>query len=238
MSIKIKTLCHGGIVTETKEVERNGVKVGIIEGYGATWDVDRGGWDGVKDQFIRGAFTKAIQRHKETNRQVRFKDHHGRTIGGIPIESVKQDDRGVFISAEVNLEIQQGKDAFSLAKQGVLTDFSIGWGLGEGSSVKDGVRSIPESEMWEFSIVDEPMNSKANITAVKAVDFSTLADVEIRELERAMKEGIKFDNKEAKQIISLMKSAGMLRDEHDDSRDGDEKAIVQKLDEILNTIKE
>jgi hypothetical protein len=82
------------------------------------------------------------------------------------------------------------------------------------------------------------MNPHANITAVKAIDFSTLADVEIRELERAMKEGIKFDNKEAKQIISLMKSAGMLRDEHDDSRDGDEKAIEQKLDEILNTFKE
>jgi HK97 family phage prohead protease len=236
--MEIKTLCHGGIVTETKQIERNGVKVGIIEGYGATWDVDRGGWDGIQDKFIKGAFTKAIQRHKETGRQVRFKDHHGRTIGGIPIESVKQDDRGVFISAEINLETQQGKEAFSLAKQGVLTDFSIGWGLGEGSSIKDGVRSIPESEMWEFSIVDEPMNPKANITAVKAIDFSTLADVEIRELERAMKEGIKFDNKEAKQIISLMKSAGMLRDEHDDSRDGDLKQLNESLDKLITNCKE
>jgi hypothetical protein len=82
------------------------------------------------------------------------------------------------------------------------------------------------------------MNPHANITAVKAIDFSTLADVEIRELERAMKEGIKFDNKEAKQIISLMKSAGMLRDEHDDSRDGDLKQLNEALDKLITNCKE
>jgi hypothetical protein len=166
---------------------------------------------------------------------------HGRTIGGFPIESVKEDARGLFGKGEINLDVQQGREAFALAKQGVMSDFSIGWGLGEGSTTKDGVRSIPEAEIWEGSIVDEPMNPHANITAVKAVDFSTLADVEIRELERAMKEGIKFDNKEAKQIISLMKSAGMLRDEHDDSRDGDsegEKQMMATLDKLITNCKE
>jgi hypothetical protein len=235
--MEIKTLCHGGIVTETKEVERNGVKVGIIEGYIATWDVDRGGWDGIKDRFVRGAFTKSLDRHRKTGRQIRLKSQHGVTIGGFPIENVKEDDVGLFGIGEVNLEKQQGREDFSLAKQKVLVDFSIGWSLGDGSSVKDGVRSIPEAEIWEGSIVDEPMNPKANITAVKAIDFSTLADVEIRELERAMKEGIKFDNKEAKQIISLMKSAGMLRDEHDGSRDGGLKQLNEALDKFNNAFK-
>jgi hypothetical protein len=82
------------------------------------------------------------------------------------------------------------------------------------------------------------MNTDADILSFKAIDFSKLADVEIRELERAMKEGIKFDNKEAKQIISLMKSAGMLRDEHDDSRDGDLKQLMEKINETLTMIKE
>jgi len=238
MSIKIKTLCHGGVVTETKEVERNGVKVGIIEGYLATWDVDRGGWDGVKDKFLQGAFLKSIERHKATNRPVRLKDMHGRTIGGFPIDGVKEDSRGLFGRGEINLGVQQGREAFALAKQGVMSDFSIGWQIGEGSKIKDGVRSIPEAEIWEGSIVDEPMNPHANITAVKALDFKELDFTDARALERALKDGIKFEAADAKKLVSLMKSAGMLRDGHSDSRDGDEKAIEQKLDEILNTLKE
>jgi hypothetical protein len=236
--MEIKTLCHGGYVKAIEQTERNGVPVGIVEGYIATWDVDRGGWDGVKDQFIRGAFTKSLERHRKTGRQIRFKDMHGRTVGGFPIETVKEDDIGLFGRAEINLEVQQGREAFSLAKQKVLVDFSVGWGLGKGSTIKDGVRSIPEAEIWEGSIVDEPMNPAAQITAVKAIDFSTLSDVEIRELERAMKEGIKFDNKDAKQIISLMKSAGMLRDEHSGSRDGDLKQLNEALDKLITNCKE
>ena len=35
-----------------------------------------------------------------------------------------------------------------------------------------------------------------------------------------------------------MKDAGMLRDEHESHRDGDEKKLETKLDEILNNLKE
>ena len=237
--MEIKTICHGGIITETKEVQRNGIKVGIVEGYIATWDVDRGGWDGVKDKFIKGAFTKSLERHQKNGRQIRLKDQHDRTVGGFPIINVKQDDRGLFGVGEINLEVQQGREVFALAKQGVLSDFSIGWGLGDGSEIKDGVRTIPEAEVWEGSIVDEPMNPHANITAVKAVEFSSLTDMEIRELEKAFKDGIKFSNKEAKQLIAIMKSAGMLRDEHKGHRDGDElKQLMDTLDKITNNCKE
>jgi len=237
--MKIKTLCHGGIITETKEVERNGVKVGVIEGYIATWDVDRGGWDGVKDKFIRGAWEKSLERHRKTGRQIRFKDQHGRTVGGFPIENVKEDDRGLFGAAEVNLEVQQGREAFSLAKQRVLVDFSVGWSLGEGSSIKDGVRSIPEAEIWEGSIVDEPMNPLANVTAVKALDFSELDSVDLRAVEEAMLHGIKFSQKEAKKLIAYMKSDGMLRDVQDIHRDGEDlKQLNESLDKLINICKE
>ena len=233
--MKIKHMCHGGVVTDTKIADRNGVPVGIIEGYIATWDVDRGdGWSDIKDQFMPGAFTKAIARHKATDRQIRFKDHHGRTVGGFPIKTVKQDDRGLFGIAEVNLEVRRGAEVFSLAKQKVLTDFSIGWGESE-FEVEDGIRKISESEVWEGSIVDEPMNPLANITAVKSVDFSELDVVDIRAIEHALKTGIKFSDKEAKKIISYFKSVGVLRDEQDDHRDGE---LVEKMDQILTNLKE
>lgn len=233
--MKIKQLCHGGRVTGTKETERNGVPVGIVEGYIATWDVDRGDWTGIKDKFLPGAFTKSIERHRKTNRQIRLKDQHYRTIGGFPIATVKQDDRGLFGIGEINLDVQKGKEAFSLARQEVLTDFSIGWENTASDIVEDGIREISEAEVWEGSIVDEPMNPNANITAVKTVDFSEVDAEDIRGLEAALRNGVKFSNKTAKKLISAMKASGMLRDEQAEHRDGE---LSKGLDKLINTLKE
>lgn len=163
----------GGNVVEVKQEERNGVQVGIIKGYIATWDLDRGSW-GVRDRFVKGAFLESLERHRRDNRPVRFKDHHGRTVGGFPIAGVFEDEKGLFGAAEVNLEVQQGREAFSLARQGVLSDFSVGF-----SSIDDieegGIRTIRKAELFEGSIVDEPMNPEARITEVKsAVPFQDL----------------------------------------------------------------
>lgn len=230
----IKGTKQGGVVTNTKTEERNGVPVGIVEGYIATWDVDRGDWSGIKDKFLPGAFTKSIARHAATGRQIRLKDQHARTIGGFPIESVKQDDRGLFGSGEINLAVQRGAEVFNLAKQGVLTDFSIGWGSDK-SKVVEGIREITESEVFEGSIVDEPMNPHANITAVKTEVFSALDSVDIRAMEHALKNGIKFSSKEAKKLIAYFKSVGMLRDEQEDDRDGE---LGVAMDKILINLQE
>ena len=167
-SMDIQTKSLGGRVVEVKETERAGVKIGVVEGYIATWDIDRGDYSGVKDQFVKGCFLESIAEHLVKGRQVRLKDHHGRTIGGFPIENVKEDERGLFGVGEINLDVQQGREAYSLALQGVLTDFSIGFSV-EDFSIDGLLRTITKANIWEGSIVDEPMNPKANITQVKAV---------------------------------------------------------------------
>ena len=177
MSKAMETKFIGGVVTETKQVERNGVPIGIVEGYIATWDIDRGDWFGVKDQFTKGAFLASIMDHKQKNRQIRLKDHHGKTVGGFPIDSVHEDERGLFGIGEINLDVQQGREAFSLAKQGVLSDFSIGFSIDESNlDEQNELRTISKATIWEGSIVDEPMNPKANITAVKNMNkFNNIA---------------------------------------------------------------
>ena len=226
--MKIQTK-YGGKVTDTKEINKNGVNIGTVEGYIATWDLDRGDWTGVKDQFMPGAFLESIARHKETNRPIRLKDMHGRTVGGFPIESVHEDSKGLFGVGEVNLDVQQGAELYSLAKQGVLTDFSIGW-QDLDSVIEDKVRTIKKSEIWELSVVDEPMNPKAIVTAVKNIDFNELDVLDMRGIEEALTSGIKFSNKTAKKLIHLMKEAGMLRDEHEGEK------VLEQLDEILNNL--
>ena len=189
--IEIKRI--GGHIRETKILERNGVKVGIVEGYIATWDLDRGDWWGVKDQFLKGAFSKSLSDLRIRKRQVRLKDHHGRTVGGFPIETVKEDDTGLFGIGEINLEVQQGAEAYSLAKQGVLSDFSIGFSIDvyEMDEEKD-IRTIKEATVWEGSIVDEPMNPYANITSVKGI-AKKLAD-EIGVTEDVLLSALKNNN--------------------------------------------
>jgi len=167
MTIETKQL--GGTILEVKVQDRNGVPVGIIKGYIATWDLDRGDWY-YKDQFVKGAFLKSIREHKKNNnRQIRFKDHHGRTVGGFPIENVKEDEVGLYAEGEVNLEVQQGQELHSLAKQGVIVEFSIGFEIVVCmKDEKTKIRTITEAKVWEGSAVDEPMNPKAVITEVKS----------------------------------------------------------------------
>lgn len=167
--LNIETKRFGGHVVEVKASERNGVPVGILAGHMALWTPDRGGKFGVPDVFTPGAFTESLAEHKaRRDRQVRFKDNHGRVIGGSPIDGVFEDQIGLFGSAEVNLETQLGREAYSLAKQKVLVDFSVGFTALE-DVIENGLRTISKAILWETSITDEPVHKGANIDEVKSV---------------------------------------------------------------------
>jgi HK97 family phage prohead protease len=163
MNLETKTYLNYHII-EHKQIERNGVPVGIIQGYIATWDLDRGG-----DRFVKGCFSDSLQEHREKGRQIRLKGFHMKVIGGFPIDKVVQDDRGLFAEGEINLVMQEGLETFSLIKQGVLTDLSIGYSAIK-PEFRDNERIIHTAKIWEGSVVDEPMNENANITEVKRVN--------------------------------------------------------------------
>ena len=157
---------------ETKEVTRNGVKLGIIEGFASTWNLDRD-----DDIIERGAFAKTLIRHTEQGRPIRmlFAHDSSELIGGFPIESAKETDQGLFVKGEINLEFDQGRRAFALAKQGVLTDMSVGFSIASRDFVEfersgdSMIRRIKEVELWEISLVSEPANPEARISSVKSV---------------------------------------------------------------------
>ena len=146
------------------EVKQDGVPVGVIEGYLATWDVDRG-----KDQFVKGAFEMSLSRYRNEARPIRMKGFHKKIIGKFPIENVYEDDKGLHVRGEINLEVQEGREIYALAKQGALSDMSIGYSVVD-VEIENGIRKIKEAEIWEGSIVDEPMNPRAQINEVKAVN--------------------------------------------------------------------
>ena len=179
---KRKRLVMGHVekVYERKEHTDGGdVMIGIVEGYLATWEIDR-----IDDQFIKGSFAETIKEHQDRERPLRLKRNHWNLIGGFPAESLREDDTGLYGIAEINLLVQEGREAYMLAKQGVLSDFSVAVSIKQDDfEVEDGITKYLKVKLWEASLVDEPMNPGAVATAVRgAVSVSSLpseiADVE------------------------------------------------------------
>jgi HK97 family phage prohead protease len=220
-------------IKETKEMEKNGQKFGIIKGYASTYDtVDRG-----KERVVKGAFTKSLERHKDSNnRQIRMNYQHNREllIGGFPIEKAKDDDKGLYVEGEINLDVTEGRSAYSLAKQGVLTDLSIGYSI-ISDEIKDDIYLLKELELWEISLVSEPMNPEATILEVKKTDIKA-EDLEafetIKDIENFLKEKCGLSNSIRKILISKIKS--FSRDAQSDDLDNEQRDACSKLAEQLS----
>lgn len=169
----IKTIYAGGRVTKAlgEVSDRNGVPIGRVEGYFASWKLEDGPYP---DRILPGAFAASIAEHKARgNRQVRVNWMHARSpIGGAPIETVREDERGLYGITEINLSTQRGAEGYALAKQGVIVDYSVGIDPQTRSFEKtsDGieVRVLSKVRLYEVSLVDEPMNRDAQVTSVKA----------------------------------------------------------------------
>lgn len=154
---------YGGRVIETKAEERDGIPVGIVKGHLATFDIDFG-----MDRFRPGAFKDSLAAYKVGNRPIRLRDEHSELIGGFPISKAFEDDKGLYVEGEINLNVQRGAEIYALARQGILSDLSIGF-VSRRQTMNGPVRDILQADINEGSIVADPMNSKANITEVKSV---------------------------------------------------------------------
>lgn len=159
----------GGHVTKAYDYQKQTegeqpVMVGVVAGYLSTWDTDR-----IGDQFVKGAFAETIKELQERQRPLRLKRNHANLIGGFNPDTLKEDDIGLYGEAEINLYVQEGREAYNLAKQGVLSDFSVGFSVDQSDiDMVEGVRKFKKAKLWETSLVDEPMNPKAVATMIRS----------------------------------------------------------------------
>lgn len=162
---------------ETKE--NGSQKIGVFSGAMATEDEDRG-----RDIIAPNAFDKTLARYKKEKRNIRLfyqHDTHSLPIGIIPEASVSKDGTKWDVKGELNLDTQGGKEVYSLLKQGALSDLSIGFSITD-CEFKGDVRIIKEIELWEVSVVSEPMNAQATITDVKGA--TAFHDLPLAERDR------------------------------------------------------
>jgi HK97 family phage prohead protease len=167
-----------GKITEATEFERNGVPVGRVSGLITTFVPDRPFESRLLPvRFERTAFDQSIKTHRERgNRPIRLKNEHMKLIGGFPIDMVSVNSDGLFGVGEINLQTQEGAETFSLAKQGVLTDLSMGYTVTE-SHDEDGSKVADSVNIFEASVVEEPANQGARITSLESLTSRDLEKI-------------------------------------------------------------
>lgn len=139
-------------------------EAGQFEGHGAVI----GNKDEQDDVIEPGAFKKTLRENKTF--PLLWQHQTDSPIGLVDIKG--EDDMGLPVLGDINLETVLGREAYSLLKQ--FTDKGRPMGLSIGyqtikDKVVDGVRYLKEIKLHEVSLVTFPANPLALVSGVKAV---------------------------------------------------------------------
>ena len=193
MAMKTKTL------DRPLEIKAEDVAAdGTFEGYGSVF----GNIDSYRDIVEAGAFDESLKKHasKGTLPAMLWQHRWTEPIG--VYTSMKEDARGLYVKGQLNLEVEKGREAHALLKQGALRGLSIGYRVLESDYDKDkNVYFLKELDLMEVSLVTFPANDEANVMGVKdAPEFKSLA-----EIEAFLREECDLPRKTATDVVSAVK---------------------------------
>ncbi len=135
---------------------------GYFSGYASVFNVA----DQHKDIILSGAFEKTLKSKKDI--KLLWQHNFSEPIG--IIEEIYEDAIGLFIKAKLLLDVQKGKESYSLMKSGAVDGLSIGFSVIESHyDAKTKCRILSEIELWEVSLVTFPANEEATISEIKGM---------------------------------------------------------------------
>ncbi len=139
-------------------------EAGQFEGYGAV----SGNKDSYDEVIEPGAFRKTLRENKTF--PLLWQHRTDSPIGLVDIKA--EDDIGLPVMGDINLETGLGKEAYSLLRQ--FTDKGRPMGLSIGyqtikDKVVDGIRYLKEIKLHEVSLVTFPANPLALVSGIKSV---------------------------------------------------------------------
>lgn len=165
--------------------------------------------DSYRDIVMPGAFKETLKRDYEAkDRKVPMLwQHNSWEPIGVYTE-LKEDDIGLYVEGELNMEVQKGREAHALMKQGAISGLSIGYATVDFEiDNKAQVRKLKAVDLWEISPVTFPAGDSARISSVKTfAGFTTLS-----ECEDALRDA-GFSSKEAATLIARIKALAPMSD--------------------------
>lgn len=177
---------------------------GHIEGHGAVF----GNVDFGFDRIEKGAFKEFL---KSNDEPVPMLWQH---MSSEPIgvwDDLKEDSKGLYMAGQINLEVQKGREARSLTKQGAISGLSIGYRAVD-YHYEDEVRVLKKLELHETSLVTFPMNPAARVVSAK--------NMTRKELETELREQLGLTRYLASRAAWAIRDA-LAEEEKRDSRDDD-----------------
>jgi HK97 family phage prohead protease len=133
-----------------------------FEGYGSIF----GNMDSYRDIVEKGCFNRTIKNNKK---RIKILWQHWKPIGK-PID-LFEDEKGLYVKGKLS-DIQQGKEAYTLMKDKVINEMSIGYStvISEYDKEKN-IRKLKEVKLYEISLVTWGANDKARVNNVKSFDY-------------------------------------------------------------------
>lgn len=193
---------------------------GTIRGYASTFgNVDLG-----FDVVDKGAFKKSIK--EAGGVWPILADHDPSKQIGWNMRA-EEDEKGLYVEGKIDLNVQAGREKYSLAKSamelGAKMGLSIGYMVVKGEPDRDKpmIRHLKELKLFEYSIVTFPMNTEAMITGAKSLGDVDKAQFLIEEL---VKQGIKREDISR----ALAKQAAPVKDP---------SRMIQSIDELIRQMK-
>lgn len=172
-------------------IEMKAEASGQITGYASTFG---GTPDRHNDIIVKGAFERTLSEHKKVGSlPAMLWSHQMETPIGKWL-SIKEDQKGLFVTGQINLATTKGQEAYEHVKAGDVGAFSIGYIVPKGGReyLGQGVFEIKEVELAEISIVAVPANVNARITAIKQLNSKTEAVEFLREHGLSKQAAIRF----------------------------------------------
>lgn len=195
---------------------------GEFEGYGSTFG---GEPDAYGDVIAAGAFSESLAVHKAKGTMPKLFWQHdadqpiGKWLGA------KEDNHGLLMHGKLNMNVQRGREAHALLKEGDIDGLSIGYWIKEYSvDTESGVWTLQKLDVVEVSIVSVGANENAVVQSVKAAKAAHSITEKLkagdrlteREFETWLK-GLGFSNSQAERAVRLhLKGQGEPADTDDD----------------------
>ena len=139
---------------------------GLFSGYASVFEEI----DSYRDIVKRGAFEKTLAESESKGRAVPILWQHdaAKPIG--VYTELKEDEHGLYVEGQLNMDVQQAREALSLLRQKALSGISIGYNsVRSDTDVKSGVRRLYELKLYEASLVTFPACDGARVTDVKTI---------------------------------------------------------------------
>ena len=202
----------------------------MVKGYASVFN----NVDSDKDRLIKGSFNRTLKEWgPEGMNRIKLVSQHNINKPVAKIVKMYEDEKGLYMEAQFGTH-QDGEDHYRMVKEGILTEFSIGFVGTQKEDNEMGGIDFKQVKLYEVSLVTVAANDEALVTEVKSVE------TDINRIEGMLKLVAKLDDSEIafrieKDLLKLRANAQEVANEVI-AKESDLRQETETKEEYLNQL--